>query len=329
MLNSIRIIFLVGAMGWGLLLGKIYSLAIYQGILAGLGIGLAFCIIEILFTRFFREENLIRILIGLIGGVIVASAINLTLGNLHSFIKVGILLFSIYLGIVAGIKLGEAGRISFLPLLGRKPEEEATSEDKNYKILDTSSIIDGRIAELCALGVIEGNLLIPRFILKELQRIADSPDTLKRNRGRRGLNILHKIQKSPFVKVKIIDTDFPEAKDVDTKLIMLSKAKGGKIITNDYNLNRIAQLENVQVLNIHELAEALRPIFLPGEEFTLNIVKEGKESNQGIGYLNDGTMVVVENGYNYIGQKKKVAVTSTLSSPSGRMIFTRIVDEEL
>jgi len=202
-------------------------------------------------------------------------------------------------------------------------EKEVTTASTN-KILDTSVIIDGRIADICEAGFIEGTLVIPRFVLKELQKIADSSDGLKRNRGRRGLDVLNKIQKKINIPVKIDETDFPEIKEVDGKLVRLGKVLGGKVFTNDFNLNKIAELEGVPVLNINELAEALKPVVLPGEEMTVHIIKEGKEFTQGVGYLDDGTMVVVDNGQDFIGQKVKVTVTSVLQTTAGRMIFAKL-----
>jgi uncharacterized protein YacL len=190
-------------------------------------------------------------------------------------------------------------------------------------ILDTSVIIDGRIVDLCETKFIGGRFIIPRFILKELQQIADSSDSLKRNRGRRGLDILNKIQKNPAIDVKIHEEDFPELSETDTKLVKLATLLSGRIFTNDYNLNKIAELQGVQVLNINELANALKPVMLPGEEIEVKVIKEGKEHNQGIGYLDDGTMIVVEGGRSLIGQTRKVVVTSVLQTAAGRMIFTK------
>ncbi|HPK87215.1 MAG TPA: TRAM domain-containing protein, partial [Atribacterota bacterium] len=185
-------------------------------------------------------------------------------------------------------------------------------------------IIDGRIADITQTDFLEGKLIIPRFVLNELQAIADSSEPLKRNRGRRGLDILNKINKIQSNKIKIINRDYPELKTVDTKLIKLAKELDAKVLTNDYNLNKLAQLENVTVLNINDLANALKSIILPGEELVTQIIKEGKESGQGLAYLDDGTMIVIEDGINNIGEKVKVTVTSILQTPAGRMIFGRI-----
>ena len=193
-----------------------------------------------------------------------------------------------------------------------------------YKILDTSVIIDGRIADICETGFLEGILVIPNFVLNELQMIADSADSIKRNRGRRGLDILNKMQKDQSVMVKISDMDFPEIPEVDAKLVKLGKVMKGKIVTNDFNLNKVAEFHGVPVLNINQLSNALKPVVLPGEEMAVTLIKEGKDPNQAIGYLDDGTMVVVENGRRRLNEDVTVTVTSVLQTTAGRMIFTRL-----
>ncbi len=188
-------------------------------------------------------------------------------------------------------------------------------------ILDTSVIIDGRISDICETGFIVGDLVIPQFVLRELQAIADSAEATRRTRGRRGLDILNKIQKQSCVDIIIDDTDYPSIREVDQKLIALAKDKGFPIVTNDYNLNKVAEVQSIQVLNINRLANALKPIVLPGEAIKVPILKEGKEPGQGIAYLDDGTMVVVENGRRFIGRTMEVTVTSVLQTTAGRMIF--------
>ncbi len=193
------------------------------------------------------------------------------------------------------------------------------------KILDTSVIIDGRIADVAEAGFIEGEIIIPKFIIKELQYIADSTDPIKRVRGRRGLDILKRMQSEiPGIVVRVTDHDFPEIKEVDLKLVELAKRLKGVIITNDANLNKIANLQKVKVLNLNELSNALKPVVLPGESLTIQLVKEGKEHKQAIGYLDDGTMVVVDNAAHYIGKTIEVTVTSVLQTSTGRMIFAKI-----
>jgi len=193
-----------------------------------------------------------------------------------------------------------------------------------YKILDTSVIIDGRIADICDTGFLEGILVIPNFVLNELQMIADSADSIKRNRGRRGLDILNKMQKDQSIMVKISDMDFKDIPEVDAKLVQLAKVMKAKVITNDFNLNKVAEFHGVDVLNINLLSNSLKPIVLPGEDMRVLLVKEGKDSNQAIGYLDDGTMVVVENGRRRMNDEVDVTVTSVLQTTAGRMIFTRL-----
>lgn len=196
------------------------------------------------------------------------------------------------------------------------------------KILDTSVIIDGRITDICKTGFLEGRLTVPRFVLRELQTIADSEDALKRNRGRRGLDILNTLQREPKVQIDISDIDYPEIADVDSKLVRLASDSGGGVMTNDYNLNKVAELQGVTVLNINELANALKPVVLPGEEMSVQVIREGKESGQGVGYLDDGTMVVVDGGKSSVGEHVDLIVTSVLQTPAGRMIFTKLKDEQ-
>lgn len=196
----------------------------------------------------------------------------------------------------------------------------------SYKILDTSVIIDGRISDLCDTGFIEGILVIPNFVLHELQMIADSADSIKRNRGRRGLDILNSMQKDQSIMVKISDMDFPDIHEVDSKLVKLAKVMNAKVMTNDFNLNKVAEFHGVDVLNINELTNALKPVVLPGEEMKVSLIKEGKDPDQAIGYLDDGTMVVVENGRRKLNDTVDVIVTSVLQTTAGRMIFTRLRD---
>jgi uncharacterized protein YacL len=224
-----------------------------------------------------------------------------------------------YLGIVLGSKFGSE-RLGSI-------KHEHPSVTGTYKILDTSVIIDGRVADLCETGFLEGVFLVPQFILNELQHIADSSDTLKRARGRRGLDILNKIQKMVDVDVRIVDDDFPQVKEVDSKIVVLAKKVGAKVITNDLNLNKVAELQGVRVLNINELCNALRPVVLPGETIRVFVLKEGKEAGQGVAYLDDGTMIVVDNAKRCIGRNVDVVVTSVLQTTAGRMIFTRLKED--
>jgi uncharacterized protein YacL len=195
------------------------------------------------------------------------------------------------------------------------------------KILDTSAIIDGRIADVCGRGFLDGTLVVPGFVLRELQRVADSSDALKRNRGKRGFEVLGRLQRMPGVRVEIAEVEFPDVEEVDRKLLELARTRGGKVVTNDYSLNKLAELAGVAVLNVNELANAVKPAVLPGEAMTVQVLREGKEPGQGVAYLDDGTMVVIEQAKRSIGQAVDVVVTSVLQTPAGRMIFTRTRDD--
>jgi uncharacterized protein YacL len=224
-----------------------------------------------------------------------------------------------YCGLVVGAAKGEMLNLSALG--GLFGGEKATKT--SFKILDTSVIIDGRIADIAETGFIDGSLVIPQFVLRELQQVADSSDGMKRNRGRRGLDVLQRIQKMPQLNIQILEDDFPNVREVDMKLIELAKLYACKIVTNDFNLNKVAQLHGVDVLNINDLANALKPVVLPGETMRVFILKEGKEYNQGVAYLDDGTMVVVDNARKMISKTIDVAVTSVLQTTAGKMIFGR------
>ena len=210
-----------------------------------------------------------------------------------------------------------------LPWKGKDKPKEKLGEVEQYKILDTSVIIDGRIADICASGFLEGALVVPVFVLDELQHIADSSDLLRRNRGRRGLDILNRMQKELGLTVQINDRDFDDIAEVDSKLVRLAQVMKGKLVTNDYNLNKVAELQGVKVLNINELSNSVKPVVLPGEEMVVYVVKDGKEFGQGIGYLDDGTMIVVDSGKKHIGDTIGVLVTSVLQTAAGRMIFAK------
>ncbi|MCC7499683.1 MAG: TRAM domain-containing protein [Bryobacterales bacterium] len=240
------------------------------------------------------------------------------------FLQVGILLWMAYVGLVVGANKGDMLNLSALGGLfgGEK------SAKHSFKILDTSVIIDGRIADIAETGFLDGTIVVPQFVLRELQLVADSADSMKRNRGRRGLDILQRIQKMAELNVQLIEDDFPQVRDVDMKLIELGKVYDCKIVTNDFNLNKVAQLHGVEVLNINELANALKPIVLPGETMRVFILKEGKEYNQGVAYLDDGTMVVVDNAKKMISKTIDISVTSVLQTTAGKMIFGRF-DERL
>lgn len=266
--------------------------------------------------------------IGLIIALVIAYLLSQPLYNLgiqYLGVVVSIILYVIfgYLGLtIPHRKRDEIS--STLGNIRRNPRDRVKTQSRSCpKILDTSVIIDGRIADICKTGFIEGPLIIPEFVLGELQHIADSSDSLKRNRGRRGLDILNKIQKELDIEVMINDKKFDDVKEVDSKLLKLTQLLKGKIITNDYNLNKVAEVQGIDVLNINELANAVKPVVLPGEEMVVQVVRDGKESNQGLAYLDDGTMIVVESGRKFIGETIDVVVTSVLQTSAGRMIFAK------
>lgn len=327
----ILVIFLMAA-AWGTLASKSETTPIYIGVLFGLGMGGIIVGIEYSIRKF-SLKHFASAIIGLVLGMLVALLIKAILQTLPApifsndpqtskHIQEGILVINVivfvYLGMV--ISLRASDQLNFLI-----PATKAGGDggQKNV-VVDTSVIIDGRVADIAETGFLEGHMIIPRFVLKELQLIADSSDPLKRARGRRGLDILNRIQKDPKISVKIQETDFPDIQGVDAKLVKMAKLTGAKIFTNDYNLNKLAEFQQVEVLNINDLANALKPVILPGETMNIRIVREGKEPGQGVAYLDDGTMVVVNNGRNKIGQKLDVAVSSVLQTSAGRMIFAEL-----
>ncbi|WP_392486018.1 PIN/TRAM domain-containing protein [Haloimpatiens sp. FM7315] len=264
-------------------------------------------------------------IIGLVISVLITSTFS-NFGPLGTIVSIVIAVVMAALGANISVKKREeiTNFFSSLKKVNMSKEKKSKNPYKGTpKVLDTSVIIDGRILDICQTGFVEGTLIIPNFVLEELRHIADSSDSLKRNRGRRGLDILNKIQKELKIDVQISERDFPEIAEVDSKLLKLAQVLDGKVITNDYNLNKVAQFQGVDVLNINELANAVKPMLLPGEEMVMQIVKDGKESGQGIGYLDDGTMIVVEGGRRYIGEERGVVVTSVLQTAAGRMIFAK------
>ncbi len=281
----------------------------------------------------FSTADIIYGIAGLIVGFFIAFLIsqpvlNLTIPYLGALISAILYMFLGYLGLkVVTRKREDIVPINLFSL--KKANTKIKGIIKSYKsniypkILDTSVIIDGRINDICKTGFLEGPLIIPEFVLQELRHIADSADALKRNRGRRGLDILNVLQKDLDIEVLLESRDY-ENLEVDVKLLKLAEELGGKVLTNDYNLNKVAEFQGLSVLNINELANAVKPVVLPGEEMELTIVKDGKESNQGLAYLDDGTMIVVEGGKKRIGDLVEVIVTSVLQTAAGRMIFARI-----
>ena len=244
-------------------------------------------------------------------------------GEIPSLISAVFFLFLFHAGITLGYRKGKETEQA--AARGRVQTRTVTET----KILDTSVIIDGRIADVAEAGFINGPMIIPKFIIKELQHIADSSEPIKRVRGRRGLDVLKRMQKDiPNVSVKITNHDFPNIKEADLKLVELARRLKGIIITNDFNLNKVAALQNVKVMNLNQLSNALKPVVLPGETMSIHVVKEGKEENQGVGYLDDGTMVVVDEAKKFLGDHIEVSVTSVLQTPTGRMIFSRVKEDD-
>ena len=324
----IRIVFvLVGS-----LLGYYVSAQLGEGVskFEGVAVGCAVAVGIILTEFLFRKVALKVILGGVLGFIIGLTSASIMAAPLklvpleQSIVNFIVLLMNAffgYLGVTIGIREGERLNPAKIKKLFRG------GTDENLKILDTSVIIDGRIADVCETEFLDGTLVIPQFILHELQHIADSSDSLKRARGRRGLDVLHRIQKMSHMDVRIVDEDVPRIREVDSKLIAIAKRSGAKIVTNDFNLNKVAELQGVKVLNINDLSNAVKPVALPGETMRVFVLKEGKEPGQGVAYLDDGTMIVVENGRRHISRNVEVAVTSVLRTAAGRMIFTRLKDE--
>ena len=279
--------------------------------------------LEILLKKV-SSRGLSAAVFGLLFGLILSRLIITTLdlvpiaSDILNSLKSAIVVIFCYFGMIIALR----GRDEFNIII---PYVRFSRQDQREEliVLDTSVIIDGRIADICQTKFIEGKFIIPRFVLKELQQIADSQDPIKRNRGRRGLDVLARVQKLPSVEFKIHEEEFPDTKEVDAKLVKLAQLLGAKVLTNDFNLNKVAELQGVRVLNINELANALKPVVLPGELMEARVIKEGKEYNQGVAYLDDGTMVVIEQGRTLIGQTVRVLVTSVLQTAAGRMIFAK------
>jgi len=278
-------------------------------------------------------ETLFSGLVGLVVGLVVAALLTFPLSMLPSPFRdvmpfLAVLIFS-YFG-VALFVTRQTDMLGVISSLSGRGGESATSSSWSQPtrtiLLDTSVIIDGRVADIAKTGFLPGTLLIPRFVLNELQYIADSADSLRRQRGRRGMEVLSELQKTSAVTVRISDIDVDGVREVDDKLVILARQLKCPILTNDYNLNRVAELQGVVILNINELANAVKSVVLPGETFSIHIIQEGKEANQGVGYMEDGTMVVIENGNKFLGAHKNVTVTKVLQTAAGRMIFARPED---
>jgi uncharacterized protein YacL len=328
-----RVVLLVVAASVGVLVAPEAEATRSERLINGLLIGLGFATVPLALDLLATVWPWQRVVGGLVGftvgiggaGIVIWVSDVVTISETMALIwPLGVLMSFGYLGWRFG---ATAGDLVVGPFTTSAPAHAASGLASGRKLLDTSVIIDGRIADLCETGFLDGVFVIPQFILHELQHIADSSDSLKRARGRRGLDILHRIQSMPHVAVNIVEEDFPLIKDVDAKLVALAKKQGAKIMTNDLNLNKVAELQGVQVLNINELTNALRPVVLPGEPMRVFVLREGKEVGQGVAYLDDGTMIVVDEAKKYIGRNVDVIVTSVLQTTAGRMIFTRLRDE--
>ncbi|TAM40585.1 PIN domain nuclease [bacterium] len=319
----VRLVFILGSMFIGF-----QALAANGSGLTGMFIGLFVALVLIILEAGLRKvsvKGLSSAVFGLILGLIMAKLVGDAFSLLAidpaslSRIRVGLTLAFCYLGMVIALRGKDEFNI-IIPYVRLRRQDQAG----DVVLLDTSVIIDGRIVDICKTRFLGGKVIIPKFVLRELQQIADSTDPIKRQRGRRGLEILNTIQKEPGMDISIHEQDFSETTEVDAKLVMLAKLLDAKILTVDFNLNRVASIQGIKVLNINELANALKPVVFPGEQMHIKLIKEGKEHNQAIGYLDDGTMVVVEDARRLIGQDVQVAVTSVLQTQAGRMIFTKL-----
>jgi uncharacterized protein YacL len=318
-----RILFILGSIVIGYQTGDAHG-AGFLGAFIGALSGLVIILSEIGMRRVSVKglsSSVFGLILGLIMAKLVTDAVSLARipeTNL-SLLRVTLTLIFCYLGMVIGLRGKDEFNV-IIPYVRLRRQDQL----EEVVILDTSIIIDGRIVDICKTKFIEGKIILPRFVLKELQQIADSTDPIKRQRGRRGLEILNTVKKEVGIDIAISEEDFPELPDVDAKLVKLAKIVTGKVLTVDFNLNRVASLQGVKVLNINELANALKPVVFPGETMRVKLIKEGKEHNQAVAYLDDGTMVVVEDGRRFIGQEMEVAVTSVLQTQAGRMIFTKL-----
>lgn len=322
-LLSIRILFIISSMVIGYQTLEPQGMG-PLGLFIGFGAAVVIIVLELGMEKVSMRglsSSVFGLILGLIMAKLVSDAFSLIAipAEALSLVRVALTLIFCYLGMIIGMRGKDEFNI-IIPYVRLR----RLNQTEELVLLDTSVIVDGRIPDIYKTRFLDGKIVIPRFVLKELQQIADSTDPIKRQRGRRGLDILHALQKEAGQDITINEEDFPEIKEVDAKLVKLAKLSEAKILTVDFNLNRVATFQGVKVLNINELANVLKPVVFPGEELTIKLIKEGKEYNQAIGYLDDGTMVVVEEGRRLIGQDVKVAVTSVLQTQAGRMIFTKI-----
>ncbi len=317
----VRIVFIV-FVGVAAFVLQPFGLGELESAGAGTGIGVGIILFEMRLRRISLKQLIgavIGSILGILGAYLFAHVLgeSLLASSTQRFLQLLVMLLMSYVGLIVGASKGDLLNLSALGgIFGVEKQSK-----KSQKILDTSVIIDGRIADIAETGFMDGIIVVPQFVLRELQLVADSADSLKRNRGRRGLDILARLQKMANLNIQIVEDDFPSVREVDLKLIELAKLYEAKIMTNDFNLNKVAQLQGVEVLNINELANSLKPIVLPGEVMRVFILKEGKEYNQGVAYLDDGTMVVVDNARKMMGKNVDVSVTSVLQTTAGKMIF--------
>ncbi|NLB88719.1 MAG: TRAM domain-containing protein [Syntrophomonadaceae bacterium] len=327
---------------WVISISKMFNLELSHQLLVGIGGVVVFYVVSNWLLNYWKrvrrsidwllDNTSIEVLLGGSAGLLVG----IVVGVLSSFplsmirgIGVYLTLLTFFICGYLGLKIGSRRAHDVFKLLPLSNASETSSfPHENIKVLDTSAIIDGRVYDVCLSKFIDGKLVVPTFVIEELQHIADSSDTVRRNKGRRGLDLLAKMQKHPNIKIDIIDANNDE-KEVDNKLLRLCKELGASIITNDYNLNKVAELQGINVLNINELTNAVKVIVYPGETMHISVIKEGKEEGQGVGYLEDGTMVVVEDAHDDIGSDLEVVVTSVFQTAAGRMIFSRKIKEEL
>jgi uncharacterized protein YacL len=331
MIKLLRILFIIIACGISVI--NFLDAPLKTIIIAGLvTAGLSFVLIILIeyISHSFSTRMLLSAIFGLLIGLILSHLLVIGIGMLPlpaAYTQTGFTKTIIYYVISFSVMIFFVIHHEELLILNKIiPEklEGSSNEDIPYKIIDTSTIIDGRIFDICDTGFLEGILVVPNFVINELQMVADSKDSIKRNRGRRGLDILNKMQKDKVIMVKITDIDYPEISQVDDKLVKLAGDMKAKLITNDFNLNKVAEVHGIPVLNINNLSNALKPIVLPGEKVTVSLVKEGKDQSQAIGYLDDGTMVVVENGKRMLNKEVELEVTSVLQTTAGRMIFAKL-----
>ena len=321
----VRLVVLVVSAAVGGATAQALAAPVLAGGVAGALVGGAAVLLEVV-AAWLPIERLAWGVAGGLAGLGVGLVVGLVAAALVPRGQASVVALALALGAYVGAAV-VLGRLSDLSAISARFFPASSGRRGLDKILDTSAIIDGRIADVCGTGFLDGPLVVPGFVLRELQRIADSPDVLKRSRGRRGFEVLGRLQRIPGLRVEIAEVEVVGVEEVDRKLLEFARTREGKVVTNDYNLAKLAEVGGVAVLNVNELANAVKPVMLPGEAMTVLVLREGKEPGQGVGYLDDGTMVVIEQGRRHIGRALDVVVTSVLQTPAGRMIFTRARDE--